>query len=58
MVEVVAVVFGDFVGKMVRVEVKGLMAFVVGLDCGDLRIPSEDFIFSCIGDQASRPLGL
>lgn len=58
MVEEMAVVFGDFVWKMVWVEAKRLMAFMVGLDGGDLHIPSEDFVFSCIGNEASRPLGL
>ena len=48
MVEVGPVAFRDFIGEMVRMQLKRLMAFVIGLNGGDLHIPGEDFIFPCI----------
>ena len=58
MVEVVAVVFGDFIGEVVWVETKGLFVFVIGLDGFDFLVSSEDLEFLCMWDQTLRPLCL
>ena len=58
MVEVVAIVFRDFIGEVVWVEANCLMAFVIGLDRSDLCVPGEDFVLSCVRNQAFRPLRL
>ena len=58
MFEVVSVVFGDFVRKMMWVKAKELVMSVAGLHGGHLLVPFVDHYLSWIGGQKFRPLGL
>jgi hypothetical protein len=58
MFEVVSVVFGDFVRKMMWVKAKELVMSVAGLHGGHLLIPFVDHNPARIGGQKFRPLGL
>ena len=57
-IEVMAVIFGDRVWEVMWVEPKCCMTFVCGLDGRNLCVPSKNFIFPRIRDQAFRPLSL
>lgn len=47
-VKVVAVAFLNFMWEVVWVKFKGLVAFVLGFDRGDLRIMRVENILSCM----------